>query len=143
MFSKTNSKVLSHNKKHKGGICMRVLIIEDDGFWLYIFAEMVKEAGHEPVLPGQTQSPKQALEFIRAHAVDRILLDMNYGKETRMDQSDDGCLVTAALDEQMRDKIICASGTPEVYIDFLRSLGVRHFGGKKNFLLCLNSTCKC
>lgn len=122
---------------------MQILIIEDDEMWIPILAAMVKKAGHDPILPGKILSVAQAVASIRKYNADIILLDMNYGDKTRMDQSADGCLVVQALNTETRQKIICASSTPEEYIQFLRPLGVQHFGGKKKFQPCLSRTCGC
>lgn len=122
---------------------MKVLIIEDSKAWISLITAQVKKAGHEPINPGQTRSVDQALEFFHKYNPDVILLDMNYGERPNWNEDADGCLVAKMLGKKGRQKVICTSATPKDYIKILRPLGVRHFGGKMNFIACLNNACAC
>ncbi len=122
---------------------MKVLIIDDNDDYIKKAANVIKKLGYEAINPEATKSIEQAIEFIRAYDAEAILLDMNYGEEYYSDYRADGCRVAAQLTAEECQKIICASGTPDVYEKYLRPLGVKHFGGKQNFAKCLTNNCKC
>lgn len=129
---------------------IRVLIIEDSRSCLESMTRKIDSLNknssdifYEVIDAGLTEMVGGALKRIRDHRPDIILLDMNYGGKTNPTSSADGCLVARHLNENDRKKIICTSGEPEIYIKFLISLGVDHFGGKYNFIDCITNKCGC
>lgn len=122
----------------------KVLIIDDDKSILFLLELDIEDAGMQAINPGAVKSVEEALEKIKKYEAetDFILLDMNYGKVCE-DKRSDGYNVAEKLSKEMIGKVICASSFPWAYKDILRPLGVKHFGGKKEFINCLVGTCNC
>lgn len=129
----------------------QVLIIEDDKIWIACINNMVGSLGMEPINLEPVKSAKEALSLIEQYhqESDFILLDMNLGHGTFNDSRADGYKIAAHLHirhpkgSEILAKTICNSGLADNYVELLRPLGIRHFGGKSNFSACLMGRCNC
>ena len=105
----------------------------DNVFWACEavgFCELIKT--------GNAETSASALKMIKDHPeADLILLDGTFEEGNCLD-------VLPRLSDEEREKVICYSNTPEVWMDKLFSYGIYHFSAKGiDFPGCILGTCSC
>lgn len=123
----------------------KILLVDDD---YATFKDIVsmnledisEENGSNFVLieTGPVRTADQALQMIRNHPeANIVLLDGMFGWK------EDCASVLPHLTREEIEKIICFSGSPEEWKNFLKGYGVKHFGGKRGYVRCLLKKCGC
>jgi CheY-like chemotaxis protein len=69
-----NRFLLAHNKLRRRGICMNVLVVEDEALISLLMQEIVEQAGHACIGPAASVTEARAL--IDSRHVDAALLDI-------------------------------------------------------------------